>query len=73
MCGLRASTDPDNQFKSPDGSITYQLSGTDLLITTPDGGSIAVKNYTEGKLGLSLTNLTPVPAHRAGDRPPLVA
>jgi Ca2+-binding RTX toxin-like protein len=36
--GLRASTDPDNQYKSPDGSITYELSGSDLLITTPGGG-----------------------------------
>jgi hypothetical protein len=59
--GLRASTDPDNQYQSPDGSMTYHLSGTDLLITTPDGGSITVKNYTEGRLGISLMNLTPLP------------
>ncbi len=61
--GLRRSTDPAGQYKSPDQTITYTWSGTpgtDLTITLPTG-QLTVKDFSAGDLEIRLTNLPPIP------------
>ncbi len=60
--GLRKSTDPAGQYKSLDNSITYQISGPDLTLTTP-GGQITVKDFNRNNkdLNIRLIDLPPDP------------
>lgn len=51
--GLRKSTDPAGQYKSPDNTIIYQISGADLTITTP-GGTITVKDFNQNNNDLNI-------------------
>ena len=53
IVGLRRATDPTGRYASPDGTITYQLAGADLTITTPTG-TLTVRNYKPGDLNLRL-------------------
>ena len=50
--GLRHAGDPTNVFHSADGTITYRKSGTDLTVT--GSGSVTIKNFSSGKLGIRL-------------------
>ena len=62
--GIRQSTDPAGQYQSPDGTITYQLNGTTLTISTPDGGVITVKDFNPDRndLHIHLIDQPPFPA-----------
>ncbi len=46
--GIRNNTDPAGQYKSPDGSITYTVNGSDLSITNLAGTvNLTVKNFSQ--------------------------
>jgi Ca2+-binding RTX toxin-like protein len=67
--GLRQSTNPAGQYKSLDNTITYQVTGADLAITTATG-TITVKNFNQNNNDLNIRLITlptdPVPT----DQPP---
>ena len=68
--GTRKSTDPTGQYKSPDGTITYQVNGADLVITTPTN-TITVKNFNQGNkdLGIRLIELPAEPTEDTATGP----
>lgn len=56
VLGIRQPSDPAGQYRSPDGTTTYQWSGTNgdpLTITTSDG-TITVRNFNKDTNDLNL-------------------
>jgi len=57
--GIHHTTDAANTFASTDGQFTFVKSGNDLLVTSTSdttGGSITIKDFTNGDLGITLAN-----------------
>ncbi|WP_223877941.1 XVIPCD domain-containing protein [Luteimonas sp. MC1825] len=52
--GAQAPADPEGIYRSSDGCHTYQLDGTDLLVTLQGGAAIRVAGFDNGNLGISL-------------------
>src|SRR5581483_8994897 len=65
VLGLRNSSDPEGQYKSADGLTSYVINSTNLIITTPDGGTITVRNFDRNKTDLGI-HLFDVPADAIG-------
>ena len=62
--GSHREGDPTNTFRSTDGQITYVKSGTDMIIN----GTLTVKHFTDGALGVRLTETPEEPASTPADR-----
>ena len=49
------SDDGGMSYTSLDGNFWYTLSGNDLLVATPQGGTITIRDYSPGLFGIDLT------------------
>ncbi len=61
VIGIHETGDPAGEYQSPDGQFTFNWSGTpgaDLTVQTA-GGSITVKDFTEGSLGIRFVEEPP--------------
>lgn len=64
--GTRGPNDPENTYRSADGSETYVLNGNTLTVTNRQGESLQIENYARGDLGLRLQD---PPARTRQDAP----